>query len=359
MDAFRAELTNWVEDFAKEVIIKRGYDNIKYWMEGTEVNNSSAEDSKFYQWMGWAKSVHIGFLNANMRDRIKIVGPATAFNFNFPKSQASTWRWLKLCIEEFEEVIDIYAAHSYGYPYVMGDDISKYYYEFTKSCIDITEKSGKPFWHDEYNVLTNVGAYRESAEHPKHATQIVLGQICTMVSGSNTTMLWYPVDIKWPNRDVTRFPSWENGVHILGLDTSVLNGTAVPRYGYYTYCMLGSAVKPGDTIYKAEFDENNQLYTVLLRHNDGKYSIITVNMANEENNIVYSIPDIDNISFKRSVYDPNTFELPKEDEVGIGIDEFTEPTSANRLIIPIDTVFLKNGKMMDKIAPYQVVVYNQ
>lgn len=359
MLAFHTELANWVELFAKEVINVRGYTNIKYWMEGTEVNNSSKEDIKFYQWMGWAKSVHQGFKNAGMRDKIKIVGPATAFDFNFSDTMSSTWKWLKWCVEDYEEVIDIYAAHAYGFPYVMGDDISDKYVTFTESCLDITKKTLKPFWHDEFNVLTDFGIYEESAEHPMQATQIALGQLCTMLSGSSTTMLWYPVDIKWPNRNDTCFPSWIDGIHILGLDRSILSGNAVPRYGYYVYCMLGTAIKSGDTVYKAEFDDNNQLYTMLLKHIDDSYSIVTVNMSYQENQIVYDLKDINNLVFERLEYDPDEFELPEEKDVGIGVDEFAVPTLKNKIIVSDKQLKMEGNLLFDKIAPYNVVVYNQ
>lgn len=359
LKAFHDELSKWVADFANEVILKRKYSNIKYWMEGTEVNNSSTEDIKFHQWMGWANAVHKGFKMAKIRDKIKIVGPATVIDFNFPKTRNSTLKWLNWCVEDYEEVIDIYAAHNYGFPYVMEDDISNQYNDFTELCLNVTKKSNKLFWHDEFNVLTDFGVYRESAEHPKHGTQIALGLICTILAGSNTTMLWYPVDIKWPDRDITSFPSWEDGIHILGLDKSILSGSAVPRYGYYVYCMLGTAIKPGDTVYKAEFNENNQLYTMLIKHKDENYSIVTVSMSYQENSIIYDLADVNNLVFERLEYDPNKFKLPNEDDVGIGIDEFAVPTLKNKIIVSDKQLKMEGNLLFDKIAPYNVVVYNQ
>lgn len=354
---FRSELSKWVAEFAREVIVKRGYTNIKYWMEGTEVNNSSNEDSKFNQWIGLVGAVHLGLKAAKMRDKVKIVGPATGFWRTF--KGAKSFNWLDWCAEDYSDLIDICASHTYGFPYVMGDDIAEQYDEFTRACVGVTAKAGKLFWHDEFNVLTDFGIYRESAEHPMHATQIALGQLRTMACGANTTMLWYPVDIKWPNRRDTCFPSWVNGVHILGLDKSILSGDPVPRYGYYVYCMLGGAIKAGDTVYAAEFSENKKLYTVLLKHTDGSLALVTVNMSNLENKVAYRLDTPNKLVFERLVYDPDKFELPQKGEVGIGVDEFEQPTPQNRLITKSSEIETDGSLLHDAVAPFNVVVYRQ
>lgn len=362
--AIAKEFGKWLVDFYNEVVVKRGYTCVRYFQPATEPNNGMESKplevvrNGFECWAINLKACHDALSDMGIRNKFKFIGPSVAYA-GVVDNPWTAHQWLKWCVEEYDYAIDIYAAHRYGYPYVMGDDVSERYFEFTKSCLDITEKTGKLFWHDEYNVLTAVGAYRESAEQPKHATHIALGQICTMISGSNTTMLWYPVDIKWPNSDITRFPSWENGVHILGLDKSILNGDAVPRYGYYVYCMLGTAIKSGDTVYRAEFDANNQLYTVLLRHKDESYSIITVNMSFRENSIVYNLKDVNDRVFARLEYDPNSFELPKENEVGIGVDEFAVPSPENKIILPQKELKMEDNLLRDSIGPYNVVVYNE
>lgn len=167
------------------------------------------------------------------------------------------------------------------------------------------------------------------------------------------------MDIKWPNRRDTCFPSWVNGVHILGLDKSILSGDPVPRYGYYVYCMLGGAIKAGDTVYAAEFSENKKLYTVLLEHTDGSLALVTVNMSNLENKVAYRLEAPNKLVFERLVYDPDKFELPQEGEVGIGIDEFEQPTPQNRLITKSSEIETDGSLLHDVVAPFNVVVYRQ
>ena len=72
-----------------------------------------------------------------------------------------------------------------------------------------------------------------------------------------------------------------------------------------------------------------------------------------------NLKDINNLVFERLEYDPDEFELPEEKDVGIGVDEFAVPTLKNKIIVSDKQLKMEGNLLFDKIAPYNVVVYNQ
>lgn len=98
---------------------------------------------------------------------------------------------------------------------------------------------------------------------------------------------------------------------------------------------------------------------MLIKHKDENYSIVTVSMSYKENSIIYDLADVNKLVFERLEYDPNEFKLPNEDDVGIGIDEFAVPSLKNKIIVSDKQLKMEGNLLFDKIAPYNVVVYNQ
>lgn len=101
------------------------------------------------------------------------------------------------------------------------------------------------------------------------------------------------------------------------------------------------------------------LQSMLIKHKDENYSIVTVSMSYKENSIIYDLADVNKLVFERLEYDPNEFKLPNEDDVGIGIDEFAVPSLKNKIIVSDKQLKMEGNLLFDKIAPYNVVVYNQ
>ena len=346
--AAREEITpqeaygNWVVDFVEEVIIDRGYDNIKYWEEGTEPNNSSVSKTKFDSWKSWLIAAEDAVTTAGYRTYLKFVGPSNGFRLVDSDWQDQI-KWVKWATTELDEYIDIYACHTYLRTEDCTGDYYSYWKEFIDSCNEYISITGKPFWVDEFNVA-NYGDYVNSAalkNDPLHATQVSLAQLSLMTNGIGCAFVWYPVEIKFPNTTKTG-GEFENGIHKVGLDRSVLESD-IPYNAYYAYTLLGTAIKDGDTVYEG----NNTTYgmrTMLLEHSNGKYSIVAINMSWDPNVATFTLPaGLENATFTKAVYDPVTF---------------TASASATP-IAPTGTRTVSSNQFVDQIGGYQVVVYNQ
>lgn len=339
----------WLVDFYNEVVVKRGYTCVKYFEHGTENNNGQDSKTKeevrksFDGWKAANVACHDALTAAGIRDKFTFVGPSVVHTSQQGQME-NAWtalQWLEWCVEEIDYTIDIYAAHTYGYGTSLSDNLN-YNYDHLLDAYEIVKSTGKPFWCDEFNVMTRVGQYLESAAEPIHGTQIVLGYLYQMINGINGTCVWYPVDFKWPNSTVTTPPSWIEGVHQLGMDTSILE-SVIPRHAYYAYCLLGTAVRSGDTVYEGIATEDG-LFTMLLEHKDGTHSIVAVNLSWNDIEINYELfKDLGGKTFTKAVYNPTT----------------NKPTTEYKPIEPTAEINNVGKTFTDKIGAYQVVVYNQ
>lgn len=340
---------DWLVDFYKEVVVKRGYTCVKYFEPGTEPNSSTESKTieevrtSYENWALNLKACHKAMTDAGFRDKMQFVGPSVV---NATENTTTTpWtakQWLEWCLADCDYAIDIYAAHSYAFGASMTDDLKANYDSLIQNCYDLVKSTGKPFWCDEFNVMTQTGKYLESAEDGNHGTQVALGYVYQMLKGISGTCAWYLTDIKWPNSTATTPPSWVEGIHQLGYDTSILE-SVIPRKAYYAFCMLGTAVKAGDTVYEGTATEDG-LYSVLLKHKDGTYSMVVINLSWNDNDITYKFSQkLSGKVFEKSVYDPLT----------------VTPTTEYKPIEPTSEVKCTDNTVKDTVGAYQVVVYNQ
>lgn len=337
-------------DFYNEVIVKRGYSNIKYFQPGTEPNNGSEgfanekirED--YEDWLLSFAAAHNAMKNAGYRNKVKFIGPSVVIPYRDDASTVTTaYKWLEWCVKEIDYMIDIYAAHQYGRPSSSSQDwTEEYNTRYIEPCKKIVKSTGKPLWCDEFNVDDDkYSGVHITREDPLMATQLAYGYLRHMIGGIQATPIWYLVDIKWPNITKTTTDSWEEGIHKCGVDVSVLEST-IPSNGYYVYCMLGSTVRSGDIVYEG-ISEYGNVYSVMLKHTDGTYSFITVNFGWEENQITYKLPiNLKNSTYEKTVYDPLTFKA----------------TTQYKLIEPSKEIKNVKNTFTDTIGSYQVCVYN-
>ena len=332
----------WVVEFVKEVVIKRGYDNIKYWEEATEPNNSSTSREKFDTWAGWMKAGVDALRTAGFGSVFKHIGPSAAFRPDLDGNEKNI-QWIIWATQELNDYIDIYACHTYVWTDTCTDDYYSYWEEFTESARKYIEPTGKLFWCDEYNVARSGGTLEDKTavkKDPLHASQVALAQISLMLNNVNCSMLWYPVEIKFPNTLITEGEFFE-GIHKAGLDRSVID-SLIPYNGYYTYTLLGSVIQEGDTVY-AGSDDMNGLHTILLKHKNGKYSIIAINMSWTPIEATFELPNIGKSIFTKAYYDPSTFKA----------------SAKATPIAPSSEISASSNQFVDTVNAYNVVVYNQ
>jgi len=337
-------------DFYNEVIVKRGYDNINYIEPGTEPNNGSEGftdkeiRNDYEDWLLSFAAVHNAMEKAGCRNKVKLVGPSVVIPYrDDPTTVKTAFMWLKWCVKEIDYMIDIYAAHQYGRPSVFTEDWTDNYNDlYIEPCKNIIKSTGKPLWCDEFNI--GDAKYSEPEvihADPLSATQLAYGYMRHMIGGVQASPIWNLVDIKWPNRTQTSTDGWHEGIHKTGVDVSVLE-SVIPKNGYYVYCMLGSTIQKGDTVYEGKSELGN-IYSVMLKHKDGTYSFICVNFGWEENEVTYNLPvDLKNKVYEKTVYDPLTF----------------KPNSLYRPIKPSAEIKNVKNSFTDRIGAYQVCVYN-
>ena len=345
----------WIVELIKEVIIKRGFTNIKYLMYNTEANNISGistESEEIYYakhkehfdiYLGRIKASDKAMRDAGLRNYLKIVGPNTVNGTTATGFQKYCgMRWLEWAVQYGNDCIDIYSAHFYAYQSDYTQDTYNELLEQEKALVELIKHTGKEFWHDEFNTIKKGSSSALTREDdPLQATTLASMVLAMYEGGAESSSLWYLFDVKWPGSDLTAPPERFEGIHYGGL-CPVSYESTIPYYSYYMWCALGSAIKTGDTVYSGTTDGEN-FHATLFKHSDGTYSIVAVNITWDKTNVTYKLPVfLNGKEFTKTVYDPTTI----------------TPTTEYKPLDPIGSVKVTN-QFKDTIGSYQVVVYNQ
>lgn len=350
----------FVSEFYKNVVLGEGLPEayksyaeylkgIEYFMYATEPNNgddTTAEDydpsqsEKLINYKNVLEATHNRLTDEGIRSNIKLVGPNTVDY----SEDVKTVRW---AIENLDDYIDVYSAHSgYVRTYDMTNDDYAHWQKFNDACQAALKENGinKPFWHDEYNIfmISAYGGYDASYDNAVRGTQLATAQLSMMQSGANSSLLWTLFDFKWSNSFRSSDNGFNKGFFEHGLAPSVFKFTNVDdayEYApYYAYSVLGTAIKKGDTVYSGTVSDTG-IYTVLLKHTDGKYSIVAVNNSANSASLRINIPDDASGKYTRIAYNPY-----ETRENGFG-------TNSSSTINAI-------GKINSTIGAYGVAVFN-
>ncbi len=354
-DEYNRLYGEWVVELIKEVIVKRGFTNIKYLMYNTEANNIGdvkadneaayfAEHKKYFDlYMGRIKASDKAMREAGVRNYLKIVGPnaVTAPTAKGYEKYCGK-RWLEWAVQYGNDCIDIYSAHFYAYlPDYTQDaygDLLKQEQEF----VEIVKPTGKEFWHDEFNTMKQgYSTATEIEDDPLKSATLASMVLAMYEGGAQSSLLWYLFDVKWPESDLTAPPERFEGIHYGGV-CPVSYESTIPYTSYYMWCALGNAVKTGDTVYSGTSDGEN-FHSMLFKHADGTYSIVAVNITWDKTNVTFKLPmSLNGKEFTKTVYDPTT----------------VTPTTEYKPLEPTGAVKITNS-FKDTIGSYQVVIYNQ
>lgn len=98
---------NWVSETVNELIIKRGFDNIKIFVMFTEPTRHSGKHEKepFDCWYDAVKAAHTALVRDGRRDLVKLMGAN--------EGTGVTSHMLKWAAENADDMIDIYSSHTY------------------------------------------------------------------------------------------------------------------------------------------------------------------------------------------------------------------------------------------------------
>ncbi len=322
---------------------------IKYFMYATEPNNGDnteaanynpASSEKLINYKNVIEATHNALTNEELREAVSLVGPNTADS----STDARTVKW---AAENLDDYIDIYSAHtSYSRVDDMTEDNYSHWASFNEKCQSILSENNinKPFWYDEYNIFMKkaYGDYEASFDNAIRGTQLATAQVATMQSGASSTLLWALLDFKWTNSYKSTSAGFDKGFFKFGLAPSVLEtGAAENAYvyaPYYAYSLLGTAIKSGDTVYAGSVTDG-KIYTLLLKHKNGKYSVVAVNNSSEAASLKINLP-----SGAGGIYTASTYNPYAERSTGYGTKNSTTLTAS--------------GVIKTEIGAYAVTVLN-
>lgn len=324
-------------DFVKEVIVKRGYNCIKYANIMTEPDYNPAGDVEanshehWQQWYTAAEALHNKLVKDGVRQSIKLLGAQSVRDND----------WVKWTVEEADDIIDIYTAHRYptvdSY-YEQGALYDQVYYK-AKEWVDTVRPTGKDFWWDEIQVFTKNEPDTEM--HPKYqGAQEVLAISAMMNAGVSKNLLWMLAKQKYPNNFAT-YTEFVEGVQTTTGFLGYLNWDNTPEPVWYAYSMVANALNhPEQSVY--EIIPENDIYGTLSVSEDGTVTLIAVNMSLEDQEISFDFEkSFDDITLYRYCYDPSIIEANAQVEL---------IKSSGKFINVYNTI-------TDKIPSFGVTVY--
>ena len=310
-------------------------------MYATEPNNRVSDDAAaFANYIEFIKAADNALKADNIRYKIKVVGPNVAYDKLLDSDGSlltKTVSWLENAVK-YNDLFDIYSAHTYVKCESFETDTYNYCDEFSEQCLKAIKSTGKTLWYDEFNAYyrDTCGGATVSRDMPLRGTQLALSQISLMNKGISGSFIWSLFDYKWTDSLKSTDSGYEAGYFNFGLDRSVLKSD-LPYNAYYAFSILGTAIKNGDKVYPGN-SPNNGLYTAKLVHTDNSVSYVAVNMT--ENNATVNFKADGN--FIKYVYDPQNIKVSSQAEY-----------TPDGLNVNADTY------LTDKIGSYQVSVYNQ
>ena len=98
---------DWVSETYKQLVVKRGFTNVKIFVLFTEPQhyNENVDHFSFKRWLSCVKAAHNALVRDGYRDKIKLMGPN--------EGSTDTSIMVKWCAEYADEFLDIYSSHNY------------------------------------------------------------------------------------------------------------------------------------------------------------------------------------------------------------------------------------------------------
>ncbi len=366
---------DWVCQSVNEIIVKRGYKNVKYGVVltephvqttiyGVKIKSLTDEDkakpggtlAQTDWYVQMIPVVDAKLKKAGIRDEIKLIGPNATMADDLtehPQSSTITIRErVQWYVENLEDYLDIWGFHWYAprYPgigtttldmYADSTDMQNYYIsEFTS----VLKETGKEFWFDElnYSYVVTGSATHDIMQHNWGGTQLSELLIANMNAGLQNNLLWALNAVQWPLSNVTSC-EFKKGLLMTGT-YRYLNESSTPYKQYYTYSMLAKYLGGGEGTKIFEGTGKKGVYTTMVKQKDGSMTIMVVNTNISKQAFCIKFKEElskDWVKLHRHLYDPETI-VP----------------DSNADIIGIDKIFssVKN-QLQDTLPPGGVAVY--
>lgn len=245
------EWAEWVSATLQQLIVNKGYDNIKYVMSYNEPNlgdfetPASINQKEYYEDM--YRAIHNRLVTDGIRSEVKLLGP----------DESSGLDWMQHAVQNMNDILDIYEGHAYGKEYDTMDS-------WTTERLALVEPTGKPLMTTEFAAPGDKTTYQNAVEL---ADLMVSG----MRSGNSGMLMWRLADqfLVDPLNflDSSAYGTWP-----------WLPDSAVPRYTYYTFSLFTRFGGAHSQVLLTETDDPD-LHVTSLKRLDGEYSVYVVNKS--------------------------------------------------------------------------------
>ncbi len=304
----------WVNESVYQLIKVRGYDNIKYLMLFTEPLNyksgitpEGTTELAYYDKV--CTEIHDQLTKSKLRSSVKLVGPNSG--------STDTAAFVGWSAGHLNDVIDIYSWHSYnGRQYNTNPPLE---YDGWKQIADVgkvkIQKTGKPFWIDEYGASKPTEAVRFKPDYGNYLAQCVAA---FTNAGAQTSLIWILFDQKYPASRTTNKDSFYNGVHRWGLTKSPqdsIENAGDPYPSWYAFSMMSKYLggRAGSVTFKTR--STDSLYVVATRPFGKETSIMVVNAAHSPRKFSLDLSRQIDVTLNRCLYDPAKIKVSKAQQM--------------------------------------------
>lgn len=249
------EWAEWVSASVQQLIVNKGYTNIKYLMSYNEPNlgdfetPSSIDQMAYYESM--YRAIHARLVRDGLRDLVQLAGP----------DESSGLPWMQHAARNMNDILDLYDGHAYGYNY---DTLA----DWAAARLQEVEPTGKPLMITEFAAPGDKTTYQNGVE----LADLVVSGMRSRVSGM---LLWRLADqfLVDPLNflDSSNYGTW-----------SWLPDSAEPRYTYYALSLFTRFIQAHSQVLASESDDPD-LHVTAVKRPDGHYSVFVVNKNKTEN----------------------------------------------------------------------------
>jgi hypothetical protein len=310
----------WVKESLHQLIEVKGYSNIKYLMLFTEPLNYNSgiipkgfTQEEYYEKV--CRKINDKLVEAGLRTKIKIVGPNSGSTRNA--------EWVGWSLKNINDIIDIYSWHDYN--------ATRWHREYDgwKDIVDIgenkIEKTGKPFWIDEYGSAMPDENVRFQPDYGNYIAQCVAA---FTNSGAQTSLIWLLFDQQYvdPGGNANNNDSFHNGVHRWGLAKWPHDNLSEPQNPYpswYAFSMMSKYLGGRNDTKVLKTNNADSLYVLATCPDNKELSIMVVNGSHWPKNIDVVLSTKINAVLYRHLYDPSTVKITKDASI-IGVDKTTK-----------------------------------
>lgn len=314
----------WVKESLHQLIEVKKYTNIKYLVLFTEPLNYNSgiipkgiTREEYYELV--CKKINAELVKANLRDKIKIVGPNSGSTRN--------GQWVGWAKEKLNDTIDIYSWHAY--------DATRWDREYGgwKEIVELGKikitDTGKPFWIDEYGSSYPNENIRSKPDYGNYIAQCVAA---FTKAGAQTSLIWLLMDQQYvdPLEKADGSDSFYNGIHRWGLTKWPHDKIEKPNEPYpswYAFSMISKYLGGRNGTKVLKTTNGDSLYLVATRPNDKELSIMVVNGSHSLKKIEIKFDEEINLKLLRHLFDPATIKVDGKAELVNSDKEFNNVQS--------------------------------